>query len=332
MGKLSFSLNAIKPQKKYPGGSLISVTSDQVPGFVNISFAELRLNKGGAMTPIWHPNANKIGYCTKGNAIVTIRTPGSVETFTITKGDVFFVPRGYIHNVVSNGDEEVVVNFAFDGAKPETMKLSKSLVSLTGSVFTATFNAPGDFLEGLKKDPNHDCIKVIQRKNVQNPISSRYKFNIEDSAKPVLTKGGYLQLATKTNIPVLDGLGILGFGLNQKGVVEPHWHTNAGELVYIVKGKTVITVLSPDGHVETMEVNAGEGAFAPASHFHNIENVGTEDVEVIAYFSHADPDYIGIGEALGAFPNDVLTSVFNVSPDYFNHFKKPMGPEIIVPL
>ena len=114
-----------------------------------------------------------------------------------------------------------------------------------------------------------------------------------------MTKGGYLQLATKINLPILDGLGILGFGLNPNGVVEPHWHTNAGELVYIVKGTTRITVLAPDGKVDVMEVKGGEGAFAPASYFHNIQNIGKDQVEVVAFFSNADPDYIGIGEVIG---------------------------------
>jgi len=133
-------------------------------------------------------------------------------------------------------------------------------------------------------------------------------------------------------LPVLEGLGILGFGLNPKGVVEPHWHTNAGELVYIVKGKTKITVLAPDGNVEVLNVNGGQGAFAPASHFHNIENVGSDNVEVIAFFTNAEPNYIGIGEVIGSFPNEVLASVFNVSPDYFVNFKKTEEPLIIVPL
>lgn len=333
MGKLFFSLEQIKPQKKYAGGSLTEVTSDQVPGFINISFAALRLNKGGSLEPIWHPNAHKIGYCTQGNVLVTFRSPGGVENFTVAEGDVFFIPRGYVHHLFNNGEEEAVINFAFDHVKPETMRLSKALFSLSDPVFTATFNAPGEFLAGLKKGKDDECIKVVQsKKNYPHDISSRYKFNIGNSVKAVLTKGGYLQLATKTNLPTLEGLGILGFGLKPKGVVEPHWHTNAGELVYIVRGKTLITVLSPDGHIEKMEVNGGQGAFAPASHFHNIENVGNEDVDVIAYFSNADPDYIGIGEVIGAFSNEVLCSVFNVPSDYFDNFKKPMGPEIIVPL
>lgn len=331
--KLFFSLEATKPQKSFAGGNLTCITSNEMPGLVNISFASLKLNKGGVQEPIWHPNANKVGYCVQGNALVSIRSPGGVDVFTVEKGDVFFIPQGYAHHVANIGDTEANIAFAFNNTKPEVMCLSKALFSLSDAVFTATFNTPGTFLDGLKKSKKEELIKVLSnQKNGPKYISSRFKFNIEKSVKPVLTKGGYLQLATKTNLPVLDGLGILGFGLNPKGVVEPHWHTNAGELVYIVKGKTRITVLSPDGNIETLEVNGGQGAFAPASHFHNIENVGSDDVEVIAYFSHDQPDYIGIGEVIGSYSNDVLASVFNVEPSYFDSFKKPGGPLIIVPI
>lgn len=331
--KLFFSLDSIKPQHNYSAGCLTSVTSDEVPGFVNISFANLKLNPHGSLEPIWHPNANKIGYCIQGSGLVTIRTPRAAEEFSVKEGEVFFIPQGYVHHVENIEDKELIINFAFNHAKPQTMCLSKAMYSLSEHVFTSTFNTEASFLSGLKKTKNDDLIKTLANGTRPNPSNnSRFKFDIEDSAKPILTKGGYLQLATKQNLPILDGLGILGFGLNAYGVVEPHWHTNAGELVYIVKGKTRITVLSPDGHVEVLEVNGGQGAFAPASHFHNIENTGTEEVEVIAYFSHADPDYIGIGEVFGSYSNEVLASVFNVQPSYFNNFVKGGEPLVIVPV
>lgn len=326
-----FSLGALKPQN-YSGGSLTPVTSKETPGLVNISMAMLKLNKRGSLEPIWHPNANKIGYCLQGNGLVSIRSPSGVEDFTIEEGDVFFIPQGFVHHIENIGEKENVIAFAFNHADPQTMCLSQAVHSLSESVFNATFNTTG-FLNELNKSHTQELIKVLPPlKKTPNFISCRYKFNIEESSKPILTKGGYLQLATKANLPVLEGLGILGFGLNQKGIVEPHWHTNAGELVYIVKGQTRITVLSPDGKVDVLDVKGGEGAFAPASYFHNIENVGKEDVEVIAFFSHAEPDYIGIGEVLGAYSNEVLASVFNVSPSYFDTLKKPSGPLVIVPI
>lgn len=333
VSKFFFNLDAIKPQKSGEGGSLTYVTSKETPGLVNISFANLKLKKRGSLEPIWHPNAHKIGYCVQGKNLVTLRTPGSAEVFTVKKGEMFFIPQGYVHHIENIDANDSIINFAFNNVNPEVMCLSKAIGSISNSVFNSTFNTPSNFVDGLKKSKNSNLINVLPPlKNAPGDIASQYKFNIEGSGKPVLTKGGYVQLGTQASLPVLEGLGILGFGLNPKGIVEPHWHTNAGELVYIVKGKTRITVLSPDGTVDALDVNAGQGAFAPASHFHNIENVGPDAVEVIAFFSHADPDYIGIGEVVGSYSTELLASVFNVAPSYFDAFKKPEKPLIIVPI
>lgn len=333
VSKFFFSLEAIKAQKSDQAGSMTYVTAQEMPGLVNISFANLSLNKRGSLEPIWHNNANKIGYCVAGNILVSFRAPNGVEKFTVKKGEMFFIPQGYVHHIENIAETESVINFALNHANPATMYLSKAVFSISDSVFNSTFNTPSHFVDGLQKSKNEKPIKTLPPlKKPVNAIGSRYKFAIEDSAKAILTKGGYVQLGTKPNFPILQGLGILGFGLNPKGVVEPHWHTNAGELVYIVKGKTRITVLSPDGHVDTLEVKAGEGAFAPASYFHNIENIGSGEVEVIAFFSHDDPDYIGIGEVVGCYSNELLASVFNTTPDYFDALKKPEQPLVIVPV
>jgi oxalate decarboxylase len=330
--KFFFNLDSIQPQLNFPGGTLVNVTSDQVPGFENISFTGMKLKSGGALAPIWHPKAHKIGYCIKGNSLVSIRTPGTVETFSVQAGDMFFIPKGYIHQITNIGDQEAVIKFAYNNTKPEVMSLCNAIHSISDSVFTATFDSPKGFQDPLKKSQSQEVIKMDPSTAKPSNLSGKFKFNVANSTKTIVTKGGYLQLGTKGNLPTLDGLGILRFGLTPGGVVEPHWHTNAGELVYIVKGQTRITVLTPDGNIDVLEVKGGQGAFAPASFFHNIENIGNDEVEVIAFFSHAEPDYIGIGEALGSYSNQVLGSVFNVSANYFDALKKPTGPLVIVPL
>ncbi len=332
--KFFFSLKSIKPQKNYEAGNITCITSKEVPGLVNISFENLNLNKNASVEPIWHPNANKIGYCVGGNVLVAIRTPNKVETFIVKKGEMFFIPKGYIHHIENKHEGVSSINFALNSTTPETMRLSKAVYSISDTVFNSTFNTGTHFIDGLKKTKNDDLIKILpQIKTTQTvPTQSQFKFDIESSHKAILTKGGYVQLGTKTNLPILEGLGILGFGLNPKGIVEPHWHTNAGELVYIVKGKTRITVLSPDGQMDVLEVSEGEGAFAPASHFHNIENIGPDPVEVIAFFSDSEPDYLGIGEVIGSYSNELLASVFNTPSNYFDAFKKPEKPLVIVPI
>jgi oxalate decarboxylase len=328
-----FSLSAIKPREENKGGSLTCVTSKEMAGLVNISFANLQLKEQGLLKPLWHTNANKVGYCIQGKGLVSLRTPDRLEIFTVEEGEIFFIPQGCVHQIQNNDEADCIINFALDHTDPDVMFFSQAISSISDSVFNSTFSTPAGFVNGLPKSKNEELILWLPlSKKIPGAQSSQYKFNIEKSDKAILTKGGYVQLGTQTNLPVLHGLGILGFGLNPKGAVEPHWHTNAGELVYIVKGQTRITVLSPDSKVEVLEVSGGEGAFAPASHFHNIENIGTEEVQVIAFFSHAQPNYIGIGEVLGSYPNEELAAIFNVAPNFFDRCKKPQGPLVIVPI
>ena len=61
--KYFFSLGSLKAKSQNSWGSQIHVTSQEVPGFVSISFTFLNLQNKGFLEPIWHPNANKIGYC-----------------------------------------------------------------------------------------------------------------------------------------------------------------------------------------------------------------------------------------------------------------------------
>lgn len=328
-----FNLKDIKPLHSYAGGNLTCVTNKEVPGFENISLAVLKLNTNACTEPLWHNNAHKIGWCQQGKAQITLRDPEGLDVFTVEEGDVFFIPQGYLHFVRNIGNQECIVVFALNTTQPKTMHLTNAVRSLSDPVFSATFNSPNEFLKGLKKDTKEERVKIL-RAPVQNTdyVADRHRFNIKTSNKAIQTKGGYLQLATKTNLPLLEGLAILGFGLNNKGCVEPHWHTNAGELVYIYKGKARMTVLSPEGKLESAEIAAGQGMFAPASYFHSIENIGDEDVGVIAFFTNAAPDYIGINEALNACPNDLLASCFNVDPRYFDNFKKSPEPLVIVPV
>jgi oxalate decarboxylase len=327
-----FSLDSIKSKKNNTAGQVIYVTSDKVPGFVNISYSNLTLNPKGSLEPIWHTNANKIGYCTEGNHLVRMRTPDLTETFTVKEGELFFIPKGYIHHIENIGNTKGVIHFALNNGLPETMELAKAIYSLNEHVFESTFGPNSSSWDTLKKTKKEELIKTLSKLEIPPAAkTSKYKFNIEDSKKIIQTKGGYLQNGTKANLPVLDGLGILGFGLNPQGIVEPHWHTNAGELVFIVKGKTRITVLSPDGRIDVMDVKAGEGAFAPASYFHNIENTGSENVEVIAFFNDAQPDYMGIGEVMSAFSKELLASVFNTSVETFNALHIPDAPLVIGP-
>ena len=101
--------------------------------------------------------------------------------------------------------------------------------------------------------------------------------------------------------------------MNGKGIREPHWHPNANELNYVLTGRARLIVLSPGGDVDSFEIGPGEGSFIPTSYFHYIENIGTEELHMLVFFTHRTPSDLGIS-VLSALTQMKLSLLFLESP------------------
>ena len=327
-----FTSQSLRESENSPGGVIRFLTSYEVPGLRNLSLVDMTLKKNGVLKPIWHPNAQKIGYCTQGQMLVSMHGPGESETFPVEKGEIFYVPQGYIHHIENTTRTDGIIKFSLNHGDPETMSLSRSVEAASDAALGSTLATDSDFVYGLKDSMSHELIGTLsQVSGASESYAHRYKFNIKKSNKAILTKGGYLQIGLKINLSALEGVGILGFGLNPHGAVEPHWHPNSDELVYVSTGKIRAMVLSPDGRVEKQELEAGEGFYAPASYFHSIENIGEGEMEGIAFFNNSEMVYMGLDEAWGSFSNEVLAATFNLDSNYFDTVNKPGSPLVIVP-
>ena len=119
--------------------------------------------------------------------------------------------------------------------------------------------------------------------------------------------------------------------LLNKGVVrEPHWHPNAAELDYDIKGRARMIIFSPGGDVDTLEVEPNQIVFIPTAYFHYIENIGDEELRFAVFFSHEKPQDIGISGAFGSYSNEVLGAVFNVNPKIFESLPKYQEDILVV--
>ena len=65
---------------------------------------------------------------------------------------------------------------------------------------------------------------------------------------------------------------------------ELHWHPNASEWQYYIKGSGRMTVFASSGKARTMDFNANDVGFIPAVAGHFIENTGTEDLVFLETF------------------------------------------------
>ena len=67
--------------------------------------------------------------------------------------------------------------------------------------------------------------------------NSVYTFNLDETTPQVSNSNGSRTTANADNFPILFGMGMLLLRLEKGGVREPHWHPNASELSYCIKGQ-----------------------------------------------------------------------------------------------
>lgn len=136
------------------------------------------------------------------------------------------------------------------------------------------------------------------------------------------TKMGYRIRATKANFPALQGMSFYKLVMEPKSVREPHWHANADELGYCLKGSLLVSFYANHNLREKFVVSEGDAFFIPSGAFHSIQNIGESTAEVILQFSHEEPEDFDLSFVFGAFSNAVLGNTWNVSKEHFQDFKR----------
>ncbi len=70
------------------------------PALKDLSMYSLRLREDGMREPHWHPTTAELGYVHSRSARMTVMDPdGTLDTWYMKQGDVYFVPRAYPHHI-----------------------------------------------------------------------------------------------------------------------------------------------------------------------------------------------------------------------------------------
>jgi len=146
------------------------------------------------------------------------------------------------------------------------------------------------------------------------------------------SEGGYRIRATKSNFPALQNMSFYKLVLHKQAVREPHWHANADELGYCLKGKLLISIYGNKNTKQTFVIHEGNAFFIPSGALHSIENIGKDTAEAILQFSHEEPEDFGLSSVFGMFSNAVLGNTWDISAHHFKTRKSLSQESFIVKL
>jgi oxalate decarboxylase len=139
-----------------------------------------------------------------------------------------------------------------------------------------------------------------------------HRFPLLQTAPQVSTPAGFRSSATKANFPILKGLSVYRLVVHEGCFREPHWHANADELSYCVKGRALVTVFSSGNVHAQFTIGPGEMFFVPSGSLHCIENCGEGDVEFVITFSHEEVEDFGLSGFAGVLTPAVVANTWNL--------------------
>ena len=62
---------------------------------------------------------------------------------------------------------------------------------------------------------------------------------------------------------------------------ELHWHANAAEWAYVIKGRCRVTTIDPQNQAQIADFAAGDVWYFPRGFGHSIEAIGSEDCQFV---------------------------------------------------
>jgi len=124
---------------------------------------------------------------------------------------------------------------------------------------------------------------------------------------PVRVPGGKVRITDTSNFPITKTVAAAHVTINPAGIREMHWHPNADEWSFFIRGRARMTVFISGGSARTFDFCPGDVGIVPKSMGHYIENISdTEEVEMLEIFKAPRFQDFSLEQWLGKTPSKIV--------------------------
>ncbi len=312
------------PKRVQNGGWARQVTVEDFAISKEISGVNMRLTSGGIRELHWH-QAAEWAIMTYGKCRVTVLdAEGRPYVADVGEGDLWYFPAGAPHSLQGLAPDgcEFVICFD-DGHANEfnTLLVSDWFAHTPPEVLAKNFAVPAEsfakiplnnlwiFQGTLPGDLAADRAAVS--KNAAAPPHP-FVFPLGSSRPVRESSGGNIRVADSINFNVSTTVAAALVTVRPGGVREMHWHPNADEWQYYLKGKGRMTVFDTGPNALTMDFNAGDIGYVRRNLGHYVENVGDTDLQFIGVFRAPRYQEVSLSNWLTHTPPALVAQHLNV--------------------
>ena len=322
----SFDLTHRRVQE---GGWTHQVTERELPLSKELAGVNMRLTRGSYRELHWH-NADEWAIMLTGQARVTLFNPdGTMFIDDVAAGDLWLFPAGSPHSIQGIGDDGCEFLLVFNQgsfSEETTFLLSDWLMHTPPGVLAKNFGLSADAIAKLPKgDPLYIFPGEAPRQSlagdraevakVAGKPAKSYTFRPSQMQPTKSNAHGSVKVVDSRNFPASPHIASAIVTVKPGGMREMHWHPNASEWQFWIKGKGRMTVFNAKEDARTTDFNANDVGYVPKMAGHYIENTGTEDLVFLELFTANEFQEVSLNNWLRAVPSQVAQAHTNLSAE-----------------
>jgi oxalate decarboxylase len=322
------------------GGWARQVTQSDFEISSTISGVNMRLSAGGIREMHWHQQA-EWAVMTYGNCRVTVLDgQGRASVADVKAGDLWYFPAGLPHSLQGLGPDGAEFVLAFDNgmsSEYNTLLVTDWVAHTPPEVLAKNFGVPADTFKNIPLQN-----RWIFQGDVPGPLAADqaaakaaagdppfpFTFALSDMKPNRVTAGGQVQIADSTNFNVSTTVAAALVTVKPGGMRELHWHPNADEWQYYIKGEARMTVFNTGPAAQTADFRAGDLGYIKKSLGHYIENTGTTDLVFMEIFRTDKYEEVSLADWLAHTPPAMVAATLNIDPTILAKFPKTR-PEVV---
>jgi oxalate decarboxylase len=281
----------------------------------------------------WHANAAEWAYVIKGRCRVTGIDPhGRSETVDFGPGDVWYFPRAHGHSIQGLGPDDCAFVLVFDNgyfSEFGTFSITDWLGHTPADVLAKNFGVPAQTFAAfprrevyIVKGPVPPPLPAEPAPGSLNAGAQTHRYRLL-AQKAETFAGGTMRVVSAHEFPISATMTGALLRIKPGGLRELHWHPNADEWQYYIAGRARMTVFGSDGRARDDALGPGDVGYVPQGYGHYIENVGSDELEVLIVLNNGTYESISLTAWIAASPAALLAANFGVPESVFGEF--PQG-------
>jgi oxalate decarboxylase len=323
------------PKRIQNGGWARQITQDDFKISTTIAGVNMRLGPGGVRELHWHQQA-EWAVVTAGTCRITILDQeGRPEVADVGEGDLWYFPAGLPHSLQGldpDGTEFILAFDNGDSSEFNTLLVTDWIAHTPPEVLAKNFGVPVD---AFKNIPLHN--KWIYQSNIPAPPLAMVEAQIAAAAgkppnpfvfraadfKPLVdNKSGTVRLADSTNFLVSKTIAATVVTIKPGGLRDMHWHPNADEWSYWIKGAGRVTAFNTGPQAITANFHPGDVGYVKKSFGHYVENIGDTDLVYMEVFRADRFEEVSLSDWLAHSPTDMVAETLNIDPSVIAQFPR----------